>query len=187
MTTKRKYFLLLSIVSVLAAYIIALQLIQTDAVIFGAVPFDNIPMAKIITDGRQYILGVDFSVDLGDETQVQKNIDARSAKNMLLDSVVNGSSLQLECDSNDQCGTSLGPLLTKLYLVSGDAQDDEIANSLPVVEIKSNKCGALSIRECANFNFTIPDNALSENYKIAIDVSFDEARWIFVNPVKILK
>jgi hypothetical protein len=63
----------------------------------------------------------------------------------------------------------------------------EIVNSIPVVEIKSNKCGTLSVRECANFNFAIPDSTPPEIYKIPVDISFDEARWIYINPVRILK
>ena len=35
---------------------------------------------------------------------------------------VNDSSLELECDSNDECSTSLDSLLPKIYLVNSDAK-----------------------------------------------------------------
>jgi len=38
----------------------------------------------------------------------------------------------------------------------------------------------------ANFNSFIPGDILFQNYKFVVDISFDEAEWIFINPVKIL-
>ncbi len=187
MTTRRSYILLFTTILFLIINFIASQLIHVDAVKFGTVPFDNIPIAKISTDNREYRLGADFSIDFGDESIIQKNFDAKSVKNMTLDKKVNGSSLELECDSNDECGTSLAPVLTKIYLVNNDAEDDEIVkNSVPNVELENNECSTLSIQECADFNFTIPNEAKFQNYKIVIDMSFDEAKWIFINPIRIL-
>ena len=186
MTTRNGYILLFSTILFLIINFIALQLIHVDAAKFATIPFDNIPITKISTDNREYRLGADFSIDFGDETVIQKNFDAKSVKNMTLDKKVNGSSLELECDSNDECGTSVGPLLTKIYLVKSDAEDDEIAkNSIPSVELENNECGTLSIQQCADFNFTIPNDAQFQNYKIVIDMSFDEAKWIFINPIRI--
>ena len=100
----------------------------------------------------------------------------------------NGSSLKLECDSNDECGTGLAPRDVKIYLVDNDITDKQIAdNSIPTLEVGYNDCGSQSIEVCANFNFYIPNNTLFQNYKIVVDMSFDEAEWIFINPVKILK
>lgn len=187
MTTRRCYILLFSTILFLIINFIALQLIHVDAVKFATVPFDNIPIAKISTDNREYRLGADFSIDFGDEAVIQKNFDAKSVQNMTLDKKVNGSSLELACDSNDECGTSLAPVLTKIYLVNTDAEDDEIVkNSVPNVELENNECGTLSIQECADFNFTIPNDPQFQNYKIVIDMSFDEAKWIFINPIRIL-
>jgi len=187
MTTRNGYILLLSTILFLTINFITSQLIHVDAAKFATVPFDNIPIAKISTDNREYRLGPDFSIDFGDETVIQKNFDAKSVKNMTLDKKVNGSTLELECDSNDKCGTSAAPLLTKIYLVKSDAKDDEIAkNSIPTVELENNECGTLSIQQCADFNFTIPNDAQFQNYKIVIDMSFDEAKWIFINPIRIL-
>jgi len=79
-------------------------------------------------------------------------------------------------------------MLAKIYLVESDVEDNEIAeNSVPALEIESNDCGTRSIRDCANFNFTIPNDEPFQNYKIVLDVSFDEAKWIFINPVEISK
>ena len=78
-------------------------------------------------------------------------------------------------------------MLTKIYLVKSDAEDDEIAkNSIPSVELENNECGTLSIQQCADFNFTITNDAQFQNYKIVIDMSFDEAKWIFINPIRII-
>jgi hypothetical protein len=173
---------------ILLPYSISLQSIHVYAVKFTPIPFSNIPIGKIISDNGEYKLGADFSIDFGDETVIQKNIDAESVRNMTLDKEVNGSSLEFECDSNDECGTNLAPMLTKIYLVKSDVEDNEIAeNSVPALEIESSDCSTRSIRDCANFNFTIPNDAPFQNYKIVLDVSFDEAKWIFINAVKISK
>jgi hypothetical protein len=90
MTTRNGYILLLSTILFLTINFITSQLIHVDAAKFATVPFDNIPIAKISTDNREYRLGPDFSIDFGDETVIQKNFDAKSVKNMTLDKKVNG-------------------------------------------------------------------------------------------------
>lgn len=35
------------------------------------------------------------------------------------------------------------------------------------------------------FDFDIPDDTLTKKYKIVVDMVFDEAEWIFINPVRI--
>jgi hypothetical protein len=180
--------LLFSSIVVLTFNFLILQLVHVDAIEFPAVPFQNIPMAKIHTDSGEYILDADFSIDYGDETVVEKNFDAKSVKSMTLEKKINGLSLELECDSNDNCGASLGPLLTRIYLVNSTERDSVIANNnTTALEIKSNDCGNLSTQDCADFNFTIPNDIEPQNYKFVIDVSFDEAKWIFINPIKISK
>jgi hypothetical protein len=188
MTIKAVYPLLFGLILLLIVHPPLLHLIHVDAVKFAVVPFDNIPIARINTDYGEYKLDADFSMDYGDETVVEKNSVAKSNDNMTFDNKVNGSTLQLECDSNDNCGTSLAPMKTKIYLVSSDLGDNEIANnSISGLEIKSNDCGNLSIQDCANFDFTIPSDMPLQNYKFVVDISFDEARWIFINPLKMAK
>jgi hypothetical protein len=97
-------------------------------------------------------------------------------------------SLQLQCDSNDICDTSLAPESVRIYLVDDAIQDIHIAeNSIPTIQLGSNNnCGSLSIDDCANFDFSIPGNIILGNYKIVVEMSFDEAEWIFINPVEIV-
>jgi hypothetical protein len=95
--------------------------------------------------------------------------------------------LELQCDSNDICDTSLAPESVSIYLVDDATQDIHIAeNSIPTIQLGSNNCGSLSIEDCANFDFSIPGNIILGNYKIVVEMSFDEAEWIFINPVKIV-
>jgi hypothetical protein len=54
-----------------------------------------------------------------------------------------------------------------------------------MLELADNDCGTHSIEDCANFDFSIPSNILLQDYKIVVDMSFDEAGWLFINPVKI--
>lgn len=188
MITNACNVILFSSIVVLTFNFFILQLIHVDAIKFPAVPFENIPKAKILTNSGEYILDADFSIDYGDETVIEKNFAAESVKSMTLDKKINGLSLELECDSNDNCGASLGPLLTRIYLVNSTEQDNVVANNnITALEIKSNDCGNLSTQDCANFNFTIPIDIEPQNYKFVIDVSFDEAKWIFINPIKISK
>jgi hypothetical protein len=163
-----------------------LKSIHVNAVKFTPAPFNNIPIAVIISNNSKYKLEADFSIDYGDETVIKKDTSARDIKNMELHKSDNGSSLQLQCDSNDVCGTSLAPTSVKIYLVDSDIKDIQIANkSIPMVELVDNDCAAQSIEDCANFDFSVPGDILLQNYKIVVDMLFDEAEWLFINPVKI--
>jgi hypothetical protein len=188
MITKTMNVLLSSLILVLTLSFLILQQIHVDAVKFPAVPFENIPVAKIHTDNGEYKLDPAFSIDFGDEPVIEKNFNADSVMNMTLDKKMKDVSVELDCDGNDNCGTSLAPLLTRIYLVNSSEPDNVIANNnITTLEIKSNNCGNLSTQDCANFNFTIPKDIEPQNYKFVVDISFDEAKWIFVNPVKISK
>ena len=55
------------------------------------------------------------------------------------------------------------------------------------MELAYNDCGTKSIKDCANIKFSIPSNILLQNYSIVLDMSFDEAKWIYINPVIILE
>lgn len=160
--------------------------VHIDAVKFDATPFNNIPIAVINSENSTYNLEADFSIDYGDEKNVtSNNQSAKYIENMEFISG-NGSSLMLQCDSNDVCGTSLAPTSVKIYLVDSDIEDIQIANkSIPILELADNDCGTQSIEDCANSDFSIPSEILLQDYKIVIDMSFDEAEWLFINPVKI--
>jgi len=106
MTTTSLYILLFGIIFIFTTNTLATNFGRVYAIQFAAVPFDNIPIAKIITDGGEYKLDPSFSIDYGDETVIEKNLHAKSVENMILNKKINGSSLQLECDSNDNCGTN---------------------------------------------------------------------------------
>lgn len=167
---------------------IILKSIHVDAVKFTPIPFDNIPIAVINSENSEYKLEADFSIDYGDEPVINEDQSAKYIKNMELHKSDNGSSLELQCDSNDVCGTSLAPTSVKIYLVDSDIKDNHIANkSIPMLELVDNDCGTQSIENCANFDFFVPDNILLQNYKIVVDMLFDEAEWLFINPVKIIQ
>ena len=55
------------------------------------------------------------------------------------------------------------------------------------MELAHHNCGTQSIENCANIDFSIPSNVTGQNYSIVLDMSFDEAQWVFINPVEILK
>jgi hypothetical protein len=168
--------------------LIVFQYSEVNGVKFDPVPFDNIPIAKINSNNGEYKVGVDFSIDFGDEPVIKKNNHSSPAKNMVLNVDDNGIFLELECDSNDICGTSLAPQYVKIYLVNSDISYEQIVNnSIPNMELAYNDCGTQSIKNCANIDFSIPSNVTGQNYSIVLDMSFDEAQWIFINPVKILK
>jgi len=186
MTTTSLYVLLFGIIFILTINTLPMQFGRIYAIQFAAVPFDNIPIAKIITDGGEYKLDPSFSIDYGDETVMEKNLHAISVEDMILNKKINGSSLQLECDSNDNCGTNLAPMLTKIYLVSDSETEDVIANNnVTALEIKSNDCANLTTQDCANFSFTVPKDIAPQSYKLVVEISFDEAKWLFINPVQI--
>jgi len=165
-----------------------LHLLQVNGIKFEPVPFNKVPVAMINSSNGNYNIGADFSIDYGDETAMKKANDPIYAKDMKLDKEDTGLSLGLDCDSNDVCGTTLAPSHVKIYLVESAIRDEQIVNNTtPIVELADNDCGPKSIKDCANFKFSIPSNILIQNYSIVLDMSFDEARWIYINPVMILK
>ena len=155
---------------------------------FSPVQFKEIPLVVINSVYREDKFGADFSLDLGNGTVIEQDFSASSVPNMQLDKDDTTLSLQLLCDSNDICDTSLAPESVSVYLVDDDIQDIQIAeNAIPTLPLGSNdNCGSDSIQDCANFALSIRPNIILGNYKIVVDMSFDEARWIFINPVEIL-
>jgi hypothetical protein len=154
---------------------------------FNPVPFSEIPLVVVNYTYGQYKFGADFSIDFGGLPVIEHDISATSVPNMRLDKGDTNLYLELQCDSNDICDTSLAPESVSLYLVDDAIQDIHIAeNSIPTIQLGSNDCGSLSIEDCANFEFSIPGNIILGNYKIVIEMSFDEAQWIFINPLEIV-
>ena len=154
---------------------------------FNPIPFNEIPLVVVNHTSGQYKFGADFSIDFGGLPVIEHDISATSVPNMLLDKDDTNLSLELQCDSNDICDTSLAPESVSIYLVDDTIQDIHIAeNSIPTIQLGSNNCGSLSIEDCANFDFSIPGNIIFGNYKIVVEMSFDEAEWIFINPVEIV-
>jgi hypothetical protein len=153
---------------------------------FNPVPFSEIPLVVINYTYGQYKFGANFSIDFGGLPVIEQDISATSVPNMRLDKGDTNLYLELQCDSNDICDTSLAPESVSIYLVDDAIQDIHIAeNSIPTIQLGSNNCGSLSIEDCANFDFSIPGNIILGNYKIVIEMSFDEAEWIFINPLEI--
>jgi hypothetical protein len=164
-----------------------LQLISVDAVKFYPVPFNKIPIAIINSNNVEYKIGSDFSVDYGDEPVIKRSNDSVQVNNMTLHKQDGDLSLKLECDSNDICGTSLAPSYITIYLVNSSISDEQIVDgSVPNMELGYNDCGTGTIKKCANFDFSIPTNVTAQNYSIVLDMYFDEAQWMFINPVSIL-
>lgn len=154
---------------------------------FNPVPFNEIPLVVVNYTYGQYKFGADFSLDFGDLPVIEQDSSATSVPNMRLDKDDTNLHLELQCDSNDICDTSLAPESVSVYLVDGTIQDIHIAeNSIPTIQLESNNCDSLSIEDCANFDFSIPGNIILGNYKIIVEMSFDEAEWIFINPVEIV-
>ena len=154
---------------------------------FNPVPFSEIPLVVVNYTYGQYKFGADFSIDFGGLPVIEQDISATSVPNMRLDKGDTNLYLELQCDSNDICDTSLAPESVSIYLVDGTIQDIHIAeNSIPTIQLGSNNCGSLSIEDCANFDFSIPGNIILGNYKIVVEMSFDEAEWIFINPLEIV-
>ena len=149
---------------------------------FHPVPFNEIPLVVINYTHGQYKLGADFSMDFGDETKIEQDINATFVHNMTLDKDDINLHLELQCDSNDICDTSLDPEYVSIYLVDDDIQDIHIAeNSFPTIQLENNNCSIKSIENCANIDFSIPTNIIPGNYKLVVEMSFDEAKWIFIN------
>ena len=154
---------------------------------FNPVPFSEIPLVVVNYTYGQYKFGADFSIDFGGLPVIEQDISATSVPNMRLDKGDTNLYLELQCDSNDICDTSLAPESVSIYLVDDAIQDIHIAeNSIPTIQLGSNNCGSLSIEDCANFDFSIPGNIILGNYKIVVEMSFDEAEWIFINPLEIV-
>jgi hypothetical protein len=154
---------------------------------FNPVPFSEIPLVVVNYTYGQYKFGADFSIDFGGLPVIEQDISATSVPNMRLDKGDTNLYLELQCDSNDICDTSLAPESVSIYLVDDAIQDIHIAeNSIPTIQLGSNNCGSLSIEDCANFDFSFPGNIILGNYKIVVEMSFDEAEWIFINPVEIV-
>ena len=172
--------------------LVGYQLIGINGIKFQPVPFNKVPLAKINSSNGYYKIGADFSMDFGDETVIEKDNNSIHANDMQLHKSDSGLSIELICDSNDLCGTTLAPTNTKIYLVDRGIRDLQIANnsiannSTLTLELADNHCGTQSIKDCANFKFAIPSNVLVQNYSLVLDMSFDEAKWIFINPVMIL-
>jgi hypothetical protein len=121
---------------------IFLQSIQISAIKFEPVPFDRIPVARINSNNNEYEIGADFSIDYGDEPVIKRANDSNLAKNMTLSKQDKGLSLELECDSNDICGTSLAPSSVTIYLVNSSITYDQIVNdSVSNLELGYNDCG----------------------------------------------
>ncbi|HEX7142901.1 MAG TPA: hypothetical protein VF222_10535 [Nitrososphaeraceae archaeon] len=154
---------------------------------FNPVPFNEIPLVVVNYTYGQYKFGADFSLDFGGLPVIEHDISATSVPNMRIDKDDTNLYLELQCDSNDICDTSLAPESVSIYLVDDTIQDIHIAeNSIPTIQLGSNNCGSLSIEDCANFDFSIPGNIILGNYKIVVEISFDEAEWIFINPLEIV-
>jgi hypothetical protein len=154
---------------------------------FNPVPFNEIPLVVVNYTYGQYKFGADFSLDFGGLPVIEQDISATSVPNMRLDKDDTNLHLELQCDSNDICDISLAPESVRIYLINDAIQDIHIAeNSIPTLQLGSNNCGSLSIEDCANFDFSIPGNIILGNYKIVVEMSFDEAEWIFINPVEIV-
>ena len=154
---------------------------------FSPVTFNEIPLVVINYTYGQYKFGADFSLDFGDLSVIEHDISATAVPNMRLDKDDTNISLELQCDNNDICDTSLAPESVSIYLVDDAIQDIHIAeNSIPTIQLGSNSCGSLTIEDCANFDFSIPGNIILGDYKIVVEMSFDEAKWIFINPIEIV-
>jgi hypothetical protein len=160
---------------------------NANAARFVPVPFNNIPSAIIKSEDKDYEFTADYSVDFGGETRIEHDDDAVLASNVKLDKDDDGLSIDVVCDSNDICDDSLSPRDVTVYLVDRGTKDGQIArNSIPILELEKNDCGSQSLEDCAHFDFDIPDDILTKKYKIVVDMVFDEAEWIFINPVRIL-
>ena len=154
---------------------------------FNPVSFNEIPLVVINYTYGQYKFGADFSLDFGDLPVIEQDINATTVPNMRLDKDDTNLSLELQCDPNDRCGTSLAPENVRIYLTSISTPDINIVqNSILILQLGSNDCNNLSIEDCANFDFSIPGNIILQEYKIVVEMSFDEAEWIFINPVEIV-
>jgi len=167
--------------------ILSIATFEHVAYAFEPVPFHKIPSAIINTKDDKYEFTADYSLDFGGETKIKHDDHAHLASNMKLDKDDDSLSLKVKCDSNDICDDSLSPTDVTVYLVDKGYKDGQIArNSIPQLELKKNDCSSQSLEDCAHFDFDIPHDILTKKYKIVLDMVFDEAEWIFINPVRIL-
>jgi hypothetical protein len=157
------------------------------AAAFEPVAFNKIPSAIIDSEDDKYEFTADYSLDFGGQTKIKHDDNALLASNMKLDKDDNTLSLKVKCDSNDICDDSLSPTDITVYLVDRGYKDGQIARtSIPQLELQKNDCGSQSLEDCAHFNFHIPDDILTKKYKLVVDMVFDEAEWMFINPVRIM-
>lgn len=156
------------------------------AAAFEPVAFNKIASAIIDSKDDKYEFTADYSLDFGGQTKIKHDDHALRASNMKLDKDDNTLSLKVKCDSNDICDDSLSPTDITVYLVDRGYKDGQIArNSIPQIELQKNDCGSHTLEGCAHFDFDIPHDILIKKYKIVVDMVFDEAEWIFINPVSI--
>ena len=176
------------LLAVAVSSILLIATFEHVAYAFEPVTFNKIPSAIIKTEDNKYEFTADYSLDFGDETKIKHDDHAQLASNMKLDNDDDTLSVEVKCDSNDICDDSLSPENVRVYLVDRGTRDGNIArNSIPLLELEKNDCGSKSIEDCAHFDFDIPEDILTKKYKIVVDMVFDEAEWIFINPVRILK
>ena len=156
------------------------------AAAFEPVPFNKIPSATINSEDNKHKFTADYSLDFGGQTKINHDDNALLASNMKLDKDDNTLSLKVKCDSNDICDDSLSPTDITVYIVDRGYKDGQIArNSIPQIELQKNDCGSHTLEDCAHFDFDIPHDILIKKYKIVVDMVFDEAEWIFINPASI--
>jgi hypothetical protein len=156
------------------------------AAAFEPVPFNKIPSAIINSEDNKYEFTADYSFDFGGETKISHDAHAQLASNMKLDKNDDSLALKVKCDSNDICNDSLSPQDVRVYLVDSGYKDGHIAqNSIPQIELEKNDCGSQTLEDCAHFDFDMPDDIFIKKYKIVVEMVFDEAEWIFINPVRI--
>jgi len=161
-------------------------IIVTEQSKFNPVPFNEIPTVIINSQMNNYHFGADYSLDFGDSTVIEHDNNALSVDNMSIDRKDNTLSLELQCGPTDRCGLSLAPENVRIYLTHISTPDSHIAqNSIPTLELAGNACNDISIEDCANFLFSIPENIVLQEYKIVVRMYFDESEWIFINPVEI--
>jgi len=183
---KLKFQLVLLTVAV--SFILSISTFGDVAFAFEPVSFNKIPSAIINTEDDNYEFTADYSLDFGDETKIKHDDHSLLASNMKLDKNDDSLSVEVKCDSNDICDDSLSPDNVRVYLVDRGIRDGNIArNSIPLLELEKNDCGSESLEDCAHFDFDIPQDILIKKYKIVVDMAFDEAEWIFINPIRILR
>jgi hypothetical protein len=178
------YFII--IIIILSVNSVALFSYGKNTFAFEPTPFNKIPLVIVNSEDDEHVFGADYSIDFGGETVIEHDDDAQLASNMQLDKDDSSLSLEVQCDGNDICDTSLSPESIRIYLVDRNVKDGHIArNSIPLLELEDHDCGSQSLEDCANFDFSMPDDILTQRYKIVVHMNFDEAEWIFINPIRI--